>query len=50
MTTPAEIPVPQPGQPKLLDTHVLKYNGFAVKSPVDRYWSSALRRRNGAGN
>ena len=26
-------------------THVLKYNGFAVQSPVDRYWSSALRRR-----
>ena len=26
-------------------THVLRQNGFAVKSPVDRYWSSALRRR-----
>jgi integron integrase len=26
-------------------THVLKQNGFAIKSPVDRYWSSALRRR-----
>jgi integron integrase len=26
-------------------THVLKFNGFAVKSPVDRYWASALRRR-----
>ena len=28
-------------------THVLKLNGFAVKSPVDRFWSSALRRRKG---
>jgi site-specific recombinase XerD len=26
-------------------THVLRQNGFAVKSPVDRYWSSALQRR-----
>lgn len=26
-------------------THVLKMNGFAVKSPVDRFWASALRRR-----
>jgi hypothetical protein len=28
-------------------THVLKLNGFAVKSPVDRFWSSTLRRRKG---
>lgn len=28
-------------------THVLRVNGFAVKSPVDRYWASALRRRQG---
>jgi site-specific recombinase XerD len=28
-------------------THVLKFNRFAVKSPVDRFWSSALRRRQG---
>ncbi|MCY2986873.1 MAG: tyrosine-type recombinase/integrase, partial [Planctomycetota bacterium] len=28
-------------------THVLKLNGFAVKSPVDKFWSSALRRRQG---
>ena len=26
-------------------THVLRQNGFAVKSPVDRYWSSALQVR-----
>ena len=26
-------------------THVLHYSGFALQSPVDRYWSSALRRR-----
>ena len=26
-------------------THVLKGNGFSVKSPVDRFWTSALRRR-----
>jgi integrase len=26
-------------------THVLKMNGFAVKSPVDRFWTAALRRR-----
>jgi len=26
-------------------THVLKVNGFSVKSPVDRFWTSALRRR-----
>ena len=26
-------------------THVLRHNAFAVKSPVDRFWSSALRRR-----
>ena len=26
-------------------THVLKLNGFAVKSPVDRFWTSALHRR-----
>lgn len=26
-------------------THVLRQNGFAVTSPVDRFWSSALRRR-----
>lgn len=30
-------------------THVLRQNGFAVKSPVDRYWSSALRRRQADG-
>lgn len=28
-------------------THVLRLNGFAVQSPVDRYWSAALRRRQG---
>jgi site-specific recombinase XerC len=28
-------------------THVLNFNGFAVKSPVDRFWLSALRRRKG---
>ncbi len=28
-------------------THVLRSNGFAVKSPVDRFWTSALRRREG---
>jgi hypothetical protein len=28
-------------------THVLKMNGFAVKSPVDRFWTSALQRRAG---
>jgi integrase len=26
-------------------THVLRMNGFAVQSPVDRFWASALRRR-----
>jgi integron integrase len=26
-------------------THVLRLNAFAVKSPVDRFWASALRRR-----
>lgn len=30
-------------------THVLRQNGFAVKSPVDRYWSSALQRRQTGG-
>jgi integrase len=31
-------------------THVLRVNGFAVKSPVGRFWVSALRRRQqGAG-
>jgi integron integrase len=28
-------------------THVLRLNGFAVQSPVDRYWSAALRQRQG---
>ena len=28
-----------------IHTHVLRQNGFAVKSPVDRYWSSALQVR-----
>ena len=26
-------------------THVLNLNGYAVKSPVDRFWASALQRR-----
>jgi integron integrase len=26
-------------------THVLRMNGFAVQSPVDRFWASALRLR-----
>jgi len=26
-------------------THVLRLNAFAVKSPVDRFWASALKRR-----
>jgi integron integrase len=26
-------------------THVLRLNAFAVKSPVDRFWTSALKRR-----
>ena len=30
-------------------THVLKLNGFAVQSPVDRFWDSALRRRSRKG-
>jgi len=34
-------------------THVLRSNGFAIKSPVDRFWTSALRRgekqKNGEG-
>ncbi len=30
-------------------THVLRQNGFAVKSPVDQYWSSALQRRRADG-
>ena len=29
-------------------THVLRLNSFAVKSPVDRFWASALRRRQGS--
>ncbi len=28
-------------------THVLRSNGFAVKSPVDRFWGAALRCREG---
>jgi hypothetical protein len=28
--------------------HVLRLNGFAVPSPVDRYWSAALRQRSEA--
>jgi site-specific recombinase XerD len=28
--------------------HVLRLNGFAVQSPVDRYWSAALRQRSEA--
>ena len=31
-------------------THVLRFNGFAVKSPVDRFWATALRRRKGTDN
>ena len=27
-------------------THVLKLNGFAVKSPADKLWATALQRRN----
>jgi site-specific recombinase XerC len=26
-------------------THVLNLNGYAVQSPVDRFWASALKRR-----
>jgi site-specific recombinase XerC len=26
-------------------THVLNLNGYAVKSPVDRFWATALQRR-----
>jgi site-specific recombinase XerD len=28
-------------------THVLNLNGYAVQSPVDRFWASALKRRQG---
>jgi integrase len=30
-------------------THVLRMNGFAVKSPADKLWASALERRNRGG-
>jgi len=30
-------------------THVLRLNAFAVKSPVDRFWASALKRREAGG-
>ena len=31
-------------------THVLKLNGYAVKSPADKFWRASLERRQQAGS